>query len=163
MEKFQRYDFILDTGTLIAAAFLTFLGFFGVIRITKIITLTYPVNQDIVDLGYNLVVFLVLLFTILNISFRFKEKSFQHWRAINSMTDFVTDIDNLLAHSRFDDFEIERYMSFLGYRYKHIIDILPPSTDRDYFRAKKSMAAKELLKLKKNDVSGNKQGLNEPA
>jgi hypothetical protein len=147
MDRFQRSDTTLTIGTVVVAAFLAFFGFLGLQKITQITNLIYPLSQDVVELGYNLLVFLVLLFSILNVAFQSKEKAFRHWRAINIMTDFVADIDNILAVSKLTDAEVERDIVFLNYRYKHVVDMLPPSTDADYFRAKRAIAKKEKFKL----------------
>jgi hypothetical protein len=146
MERFQTRDSILNIGTLLVAAFLTFFGFFGIDKITTIANLIYPLSKDTVDLGYSFIVFLVLLFTILGTAFQFKDKAFRHWRAINLMTDFVTDLDNILSTSSMSEAAAERNMSYINYKYKHITDVLPPSADKDYFRAKKAMVEKEKLK-----------------
>src|ERR1043166_4528954 len=132
MERFQRADSVLNIGTIIVASFLTFIGFFGIPKIAGIVSLLYPVSNDVVDLGFNGIVYLVLLFGILNVAFQFKEKAFRHWRAINLLTDYVTDLDTILAASTHTEAEIEHHMSFINYRYKHVVDILPPSTDADY-------------------------------
>jgi hypothetical protein len=145
MERFQRHDSILNIGTVVTAAFLTFISFFGTAKITTTISLFYTVSEQVADLLYNSVVFLVLLFSILNVAFQFKDKAFRHWRAINLMTDFVTDIDGMLAVSSMSETEVEKQMAFVNNRYKHVVDVLPPSTDRDYFRAKKALAYKASL------------------
>src|SRR5262245_29338595 len=98
--------------------------------------------------SFNMIVFLVLLFTILNISFLFIEKSFQHVLVINLITDFVTDNDTIMASSSFSEAELENHMLLLTSQYKHITDVLPPSSDRDYFRAKRMMAKKDKIRRK---------------
>jgi|GEM_PF-6494761 len=97
MERFQLFDRLLDLGTVTVAAFLTFIGFIGVTKIAAALNLVYPIADHLVELVFNFVVFLVLLFSIFNIAFRFKELVSQHWRSINLLTDFITDIDHILA------------------------------------------------------------------
>jgi uncharacterized protein len=148
MTYYVFMDNLLNIGTLVVAAFATFVGFFGVSKITGLVGLVYPISSEIVDLVYNVVVFLVLIFSILNVAFQFKEKSHQHWRAINLLTDFITDIDSIVCVSKFTPEEIEKNMTFINGRYKHVVDILPPTSDGDYIRAKKMLARKEAIKAK---------------
>jgi hypothetical protein len=136
-----------NIGTVVAAAFLTFLGFLGIPKIVSLVSACCSVSNDGAEFTYNMVVFLVLLFTILNVAFQLKEKAFQRWRAINLLTDFITDIDGILAVSKIAQTEVERKMSFINSRYKHVVDILPPSTDGDYIKARRAMAYKESLKV----------------
>jgi hypothetical protein len=148
MTHYAFMDNVLNIGTLIVAAVATFVGFFGISKITGLVGLVYPISNEIVDLIYNIVVFLVLIFSILNVAFQFKEKSHQHWRAINLLTDFVTDIDSILCVAKFSAEEVEKDMTFINGRYKHVVDILPPTSDSDYIRAKKMLARKNAIKAK---------------
>ncbi|HEU0083207.1 MAG TPA: hypothetical protein VFQ87_10095 [Bradyrhizobium sp.] len=148
MTHYVFMDNFLNIGTLIVAAIATFVGFFGISKITGLVGLVYMISSEVVDLIYNVVVFLVLIFAILNVAFQFKEKSHQHWRAINLLTDFVTDIDSILCVAKCTAEEIEKDMTFINSRYKHVVDILPPTSDRDYIRAKKMLARKKAIKTK---------------
>jgi uncharacterized protein YhhL (DUF1145 family) len=148
MAHFTRVDRIMDIGTLVAAAAATFVGFFGIQKITSLINLVYPASLEVTDFINNIIVFLVLLLSILNVAFQFKEKAHQHWRAINHLTDFVCDLDGILAVSDISAQDIEKEMAFINGRYKHVVDILPPTSDSDYFRAKKAFAKKKALKEK---------------
>lgn len=148
MTHYASLDNFLNIGTLIVAAMATFVGFFGVSKITGLVGMIYPISNEIVDLIYNVVVFLVLIFSILNVAFQFKEKSHQHWRAINLLTDFVTDMDGILSVAKCTAEEIEKDMTFVNSRYKHVVDILPPTSDRDYMSAKKMLARKAAFKAK---------------
>lgn len=143
MNKAERWDRVLNVGTVIVAALATFVGFFGTPKITHLVSLLYPASEDSVELAYNAIVFLVLLLSILNISFQFKEMGYRHWRAINILTDFVTDLDGITCVARHSDEELRKNMAFINYRYKHVVDILPPSSDADYLRAKKALAEKQ--------------------
>ena len=146
MERLQLFDNVLNIGTVVVAAFLTFLGFLGIPKIAAVVNLCCSAPDEFVEFIFNMVVFLVLLFTILNLAFQLKEKAFQRWRSINLLTDFITDIDAVIAVSKIAQAEVERKMSFINSRYKHVVDILPPSTDHDYIRARKAIAYKESIK-----------------
>jgi len=146
MAHFVRVDRFLDIGTLIVAAAATFIGFFGISKITSLIALVYPVSAEVVDLANNVVVFFVLILSILNVAFQFKEKGHQHWRAINLLTDFISDLDAILAVSNMSEQEIEKEMAFINGRYKHVADVLPPTGDDDYLKAKKALKDKERFK-----------------
>lgn len=148
MGHFLRVDRILDIGTLIVAAAATFVGFFGIPKITSLVALVYPVHSEVIDLANNVVVFFVLILSILNVAFQFKEKAHQHWRAINLLTDFVSDLDATLAVSNMSDQEIGKEMDFINGRYKHVVDVLPPTGDDDYLKAKKALREKDRFKEK---------------
>ena len=149
MSYFARVDRMMDIGTLVAAASATFLGFFGIQKLTGLINIVYPnATQDVVELANNVIVFFVLILSILNVAFQFKEKGHKHWRAINHLTDFVSDLDGILAVANISQQDIDREMAFINGRYKHVIDILPPTSDRDYFQAKKALFKKKQLKAK---------------
>jgi hypothetical protein len=149
MTHFSRVDRVMDIGTLVAAAAATFVGFFGIQKIKSLIDLVFTgLSLEVIDFTNNIVVFLVLLLSILNVAFQFKEKAHQHWRAINFLTDFLSDLDAILAVSDMSEQEIEKEMAFINGRYKHVIDILPPTSDRDYFQAKRALARKNEFREK---------------
>jgi hypothetical protein len=148
MNHFKRLDQGMDIGTLLTAAAATFVGFFGIEKITKLINLVYPLSQDVTDLLNNLIVFSVLILSILNVAFQFKEAAHQHWRAINHLTDFICDLDGILSVSDIAPQEVEKEMAAINGRYKHVVDILPPTTDNDYLKAKTALANKDEFKKK---------------
>ena len=111
LAHFARFDRTLDIGTLIVAAAATFIGFFGIPKITSLIALAYPVSPEVVDLANSIVVFFVLILSILNVAFQFKEKGHQHWRAINLLTDFVSDLDAILSVSNMSDLKISNLVA----------------------------------------------------
>jgi hypothetical protein len=146
MTYYASWDDVLNIGTVIVAALATFVGFFGVPKITSLVSMISPISNEVIDLIYNAIIFFVLVFSILNVAFQLKEKSHQHWRAINLLTDFVTDLDAILAVAGLTAEEIEKDMAFINERYKHVVDVLPATSDRDYMRAKKMLARKDAFK-----------------
>jgi uncharacterized protein len=146
MTNYAFWDDVLNIGTVVVAALATFVGFFGVPKITSLVSMIFPVSNEVIDLIYNLIIFFVLVFAILNVAFQLKEKSHQHWRAINLLTDFVTDLDGILSVAGLTADEIEKDMAFINERYKHVVDVLPATSDKDYMRAKRMLARKDAFK-----------------
>jgi hypothetical protein len=58
----------------------------------------------------------------------------------------MSDLDGILAVSNMNEQEIEKEMASINGRYKRVVDILPPTSDRDYFQAKKALARKTSFK-----------------
>src|SRR5690242_3807620 len=70
MSYYESRDTALNVGTLVVAALATFVGFFGVPKIASLVGIIHPVSNEIVDLIYNAIVFLVLLCSILGLAFQ---------------------------------------------------------------------------------------------
>ncbi len=129
--------------TVVVAAVVSVIGFMGPDRLAGSMSRIWPVEATTIGDLYNLAVLAILVVTLLGLVYRFDERSNRHYRSIEVLTEFIRDIEDLVALSAAgarllteDDLTATRE------RYKGILAALPPSSDREYLRAKKSATGK---------------------
>lgn len=129
--------------TVVVVAGVTFIGFIGIQRLVKAIVPSSQVPQDTVDIVFNLFVLFLLLLTIVQLMYRFSERSAQHYRAIAVLTEFIGWHDDTVRAAKCG----AEQLSIVDARrarekYLAVAATLPPSTDKEFFKAKKDYAKK---------------------
>lgn len=141
MHTYATLDAILNYGTLLAAAFATFLGFFGVEKAVETVT-GWQLSPQSIGLSYNMIVFALLILSITTTASSLKSKEFIRWRSIIKLTEFITEIDDMRSQEiRADSFG--GHLLDLSKRYRSLIEFLPPNNDRQYISAKKHINNKK--------------------
>lgn len=139
----KRRDDIQNVVTVVVAAFLTFVGFMGTVRLRDLFAFVVNVPLIVLESVYNTLVFSVLAVVILNLIFRFNEKAAAHNRAIVILTGFIRDIDDLLKMEAFREDDVEHLLHEIRERYKSITEILPASSDKEFLKSKEDYIAKK--------------------
>lgn len=88
------------------------------------------------DFGFNLVVLLLFVASLLNLIFRWKERYTAHFSGVVKLRQFIGWLDELaLGVSMIDAGKLKH----IRHKYESIVELLPPNSDKDYEKAKSSM------------------------
>lgn len=143
---------ILTIVTVLVATVVTLLGFMGTTRLSEAVSLLLKLPPETAEMIYSLIVLLILVLTILGLIFRFDERSTRHYNSVEVLTEFIRDYEDLVALSRSKLRTLTQHdLSLARTRYKGIIARLPPNTDKEYLKAKKSSRKKEAAKTAAQD------------
>lgn len=130
--------------TVIVAAAVTFIGFSGPRTIAEF--LKDKPNDESIKLIMDLMTLSVLLITILGLIFRFEEKCNNHNNAVIKLSEFISLIEfTYINDNNIHSFK-ESDISFYAEKYKSIIDSLPPTEDKDYYSALRTIKRKKRIK-----------------
>lgn len=98
------------------------------------------------DFTFNCIVLIVLILSILNLIYRFQDKSFEHNRSIILLSNMLRDIQETksliyLPSTTYDS--MQEKISQISFRYSNIIDSIPLHSDDDFFKAKEDYYKKK--------------------
>lgn len=147
--KARRYASIntaANLATVVISSLLTFIGFSGLSKIQAYVSLITPIEQDTVELVFNLLVFLLFVLLVLHLVFRFGSKQADAERAIVTLTHLVNEVDDLFAQVEHGISVSQGDLNTVRNRYDTLLQVLPPNSDREYLRAKKDYQDKEQKK-----------------
>ena len=140
---YRRVNATQNTLTVVVTSLLLFIGFSGSEKIRTYISWVCPVSGDAADLIYNLPVFFLFVIGVLHLVFRFSEKQSSAEEGVaalaalaNEIEDAVTARDNLVIA------EAPARIDLIRARYEAIAENVPANTDREYRKAKQSLAQK---------------------
>lgn len=141
-DKWERGYLVV---TVVIATVISVIGFAGAERIASLLSAIVPAEQAIpsVESIFNVAVLLILVVTVVGLVFRYGERANRHYRSLEVLTDFMRDCtDQVVMH----DSNVRRLrptdLDIVRTRYKGILTTLPPSTDREYKKAKADDAKK---------------------
>lgn len=140
----QRWSRYYLVASVVVATTVSVIGFMGTADLASSVSRIKPVSEAMIEDLYNVAILAILIITMLGLIYRFDERSNRHYRSIETLTEFIRDVEDQVALSAAcgqfldkDDLTASRE------RYKGILATLPPSTDREYVKAKKSAAGKK--------------------
>jgi hypothetical protein len=140
----QRWNRYYLVASVVVATVVSVIGFMGTADLASSVSRLTPVSRATIEDLYNLAVLAILVVTLLGLIYRFDERSNRHYRSIEALTEFIRDVEDQVAlsaaHGRLLD---EDQLTSARERYKGILATLPPSTDREYLRAKTAAADKK--------------------
>lgn len=139
----ERRNRRLTIATVSVGAAITFVGFSGTTKLREQLQTPLGWSQQAIDLSYNFLVLLVLLLSIAALIYRLPERAAQYNRAIRDITAFIRTHESrvrlagagLVQASATDVEEAAR-------AYIALVDGLPPSTDKQFLKAKKDYLKK---------------------
>lgn len=136
---YRRANNVQNFITVCVSGFITFIGFSGFDRIAEYLKLfTNNVTTKGIEMGYNFSVFLLFLVVIFHMVFRLNAKQIEAERAISLLSGLINEIDDILEHTL-----SQHSISSIAAKYLLIIKIIPPNTDKEYLKAKKSLDKKK--------------------
>ena len=105
-----------------------------------------------VEVGFNSLVLLIFVVSLLTVIYRWKEQSNAHWLGVTRLTQFVGWLDELkvLGLSNIDAEKLKSIRS----QYQSIVEQLPPNSDRDYEKALTALEKKEKEKARRKPPAG---------
>lgn len=140
----QRWSRYYLVATVVVATVVSVIGFMGTADLALSISRVKPVSRATIEDLYNLAVLAILVISLLGLIYRFDERSNRHYRSIEVLTEFIRDVEDEVALSAANGRLLdEDHLTSTRERYKGILSALPPSTDREYVKAKKSAADKK--------------------
>lgn len=133
--------------TVFVSAFITFLGFSGTEKISTYIEEIFktPVSLILLELIFNLLIFILFLSTLTHLLFQFDTKQKEAEKSIILLTALQNEIEN---HQKSFEKENPEFVNIISEKYEQLIHTLPPNSDRDYLKAKKDLQKKEKEKEK---------------
>lgn len=133
LSRAQRFGFWSTTTLILLSAGATFIGFVGTDELSDAVDL----NEDVFVFIFNGFLLGLLVAVIVDLSYRSKERAYEHQRALVVLTTFVREIEDVLEMPSLPSEGsglLERFRS----RYALIIEILPPHTDADFLASKEA-------------------------
>jgi hypothetical protein len=129
--------------TIIVSAAVAFVGFSGTDKLATLLAGWHQFAPNTINLLYNAVVLAILLVTILGLVYRFDERAGRHRNAVEKLTAFIRDAEDHLALSGAGIVRLGvRDLDVYREKYKGISEGLPPTTDRQFTKAKGDLVRK---------------------
>ncbi|WP_165307445.1 nucleotidyltransferase family protein [Agromyces binzhouensis] len=147
----QRLEVWYLVITVLVATLVSVIGFAGVDRIAELLA---PAPTDALDLVpavetvFNIAVLVVLIATLVGLVFRFGERANRHYRSLEVLTEFMRDCTDLVEmHDARERTINGSDLDQIRTRYKGVLATLPPSTDKEYEKAKNDAVQKRLRSI----------------
>lgn len=135
---FRRVNNIQNFITVLVSGFITFIGFSGLDEIKNYFLLFgKEIEVSTIQMGYNILVFLLFIIVIFHMVFRFNDKQVEAEKAISLLSGLINEIDDLM-----DNIHSYHTVPSISDKYLLIIQIIPSNTDREYLKAKKNLDKK---------------------
>lgn len=151
----------MTIATVAVAAAVSFVGFTGTTKLREQLQEPLGWSQQAVDLTYNLLVLLVLLLSILALVYRLPERSAEYNQAIKELTEFILHYDVKVRFAKAGALRLSLAdVEEAKLAYASLVRVLPPSTDKDFIKAKKTYQKKrtESKAAERSGPSGSDDG-----
>lgn len=142
--KFRAVNASQNIATVAVSSFLLFFGFSGLDKITLYISWIHHVDRQVVELWFNLLVFLLFVIGVLHLVFRFSEKQASAERAVTSLAALANEIEDMITSK--GNLVISQEpgrIDLIRARYESIVESIPANSDREFLRAKRDLAQKD--------------------
>ena len=137
--RYRGLNYALVLITIFLSAFITFIGFSGAEKIREYLMLInngIDIDISIIQMVYNLLVFLLFFVVVFHLVFQFNSKQTDSEKSISLLSSLINEIDDFIENPL--NHEIN-FTETLRYKYNIITQIISPNTDRQYLKAKKSL------------------------
>lgn len=146
--QFDLCTTAFNVSTIIASLILTTIGFINKDILYEVFMAGTNKEDSLrlFDFIFNCIVLIVLILSILNLIYRFQDKSFEHNRSIILLSNILRDIQETKSQvylSSTTYLAIQDKISQISYRYSCIIDFIPIHSDRDFLNAKRDYYTKK--------------------
>jgi hypothetical protein len=146
--RYGRFNTVINVLTVVVAALVTFIGFYGAERVYNVVANEWQLNvpQESFFLLFNLVSFSLLVLVFLQVFFRFGERQQEADRAIVELSSFINFVID--RQNENNDATAVAYidLELIQEKYKSIIASIPSNTDQEYKDAKAQEQRTELTK-----------------
>jgi uncharacterized membrane protein len=144
---FSIYNYGYLIITIIVAVIITFIGFTGLENLASILSSEHEVYKtESIQFTMNLMVLSILIITILNPILNLEKSLNKHHTAVVQITEFITDVEFLHHSNNGSSTFSKEDLRIYSERYKSLINSLPRTKDKDYFRALKTIKKKSKKK-----------------
>ncbi len=149
--KYYKYNKFFTTVTIIASIVLSSIAFAGKETILMFYSTLTDNNETNIqgltsgyDIGYNMIVLFIVILSIINILYKFQERSTDYFQTVTALSSMIRDIDNL-QKSCIDDKIFSEEFNIIKIKYNTMLNYLPPHTDKDFIRAKYKLKIKKEI------------------
>lgn len=158
-KRFSNFNNYLTIITLIITVILSAIAFIDKNIFVK--TFFSSCNMDkkqkiieIIGLSFNGLTLVVLILTLINLLYRFQEKSSIHFHSVLTLSSIIREINNF---NQLQDKKKSNYLEkfqVIETKYNVILDYLPQHTDKEFLKAKYDLKIKDILSqnIKKHDI-----------
>lgn len=159
--RYSRYNNILTYTTLIFTVILSAIAFIDKKMIVSLFksnnycsSATDIVQADIINLCLSGLALFVLILTLINLLYRFQERSSIYFQTVTTLASISRDIEAILNIKEEDDVKFLDAFNIIKAKYNITMDYLPQHTDKEFIKAKYDIKLKEEISsfVKKNKV-----------
>ncbi|MGA6119577.1 hypothetical protein [Sphingobacterium anhuiense] len=155
--KFSNYNNCLTIITLLITVVLSAIAFINKDIFVKYFSPDKQENEkikEIIELGFNGLTLIVLILTLINLLYRFQEKSSTYFHSVITLSSLIREINNF---KQLKDKNKSNYLAkfqIIETKYNVTLDYLPQHTDKDFLKAKYDLKVKDILseKIKKDEI-----------
>jgi len=156
-DKANRYRIINTTQSIITIAvssLITFIGFYGLDRLSILLSMQNPPEKNILDFIFNFSVFLLFVIVIFHLVFQFSKKQSDANRAIVLLTHFIHETNDIIESARNGIKIIDNnVIEVIRGKYNAITSTIPENTDKDFLKATKKFEKKQNTKLEISNIN----------
>lgn len=159
--RYSKYNNILTYTTLIFTVILSAIAFIDKKMIVSLFKsnndcsfATDIVQADIINLCLSGLALFVLILTLINLLYRFQERSSIYFQTVTTLASISRDIEAILNIKEEDDGKFLDAFNIIKAKYNITMDYLPQHTDKEFIKAKYDIKLKEEISsfVKKNKV-----------
>lgn len=142
---FRKINVSQNIATVVISSLLLFFGFSGLDKILKYVKWIAPnATLDMVELAFNLTVFLLFVVGILHLVFRFSEKQGSAERAVAALASLHNEIEDVISSKgNLVISDVSKKVEYVRSKYETISEGIPANSDREFRRAKDDLRSDE--------------------
>lgn len=141
VEKSGSYGTAINVAVVTLSCIVTFLGLYD--RDKLVSTLGIFGSKEVAEMTFLLSAIALVTASIFLVGYRHRDDYHAHNRSVQSLTDFITDIDDLLKIETLEAEQIAEVLINTNRAYKRLTEMLPPCTDAEYRIAKQALEEKK--------------------
>lgn len=160
--RYSKYNNILTYTTLIFTVILSAIAFIDKKMIVSLFKSNHDcsfatdiVQADIINLYLSGLALFVLILTLINLLYRFQERSSIYFQTVTTLASISRDIEAILNIKEENDVKFLDAFNIIKAKYNITMDYLPQHTDKEFIKAKYDIKLKEEINsfVKKNKVT----------
>lgn len=141
--RFSRINAAQSITTVVVSSALLFLGFSGLDKMAIWISWVYPVSKDVVELGFNGLVFDLFVVATLHLVFQFPTKQAKAEQSVAALAALSNEIEDEMQLSKSIVInDLSDKIPLIRAKYEAIALTIPANSDREFIKAKKDLISK---------------------
>lgn len=146
-KKYGLINNVQNVITVIVSSFITFIGFYGISDLHLLINKWITIDISVFEFLFNLFVFILFINVILHLVFQYNKKQSESDKAIVLLTSIINEANDIIEKWRTNSSVItENIVDSIRHKYLTITSVIPPNSDKEFLKAKKSFNEKEKIK-----------------
>lgn len=153
-KKYALINNIQSVITVIVSSFITFIGFYGIDKLHKLIIKFVAIDISVLEFLFNSFVFILFINVILHLVFQFSKKQSETERAIVLLTSIINETTDIIESVRKGANSInDNIVDVIRFKYLTITSVIPANSDKEFLEAKKDFNDKETIKHEISKIS----------